>query len=141
MQVIYRDHASTHKRLHLPRAKSETIDVVHNFQHCLETYVKDRVLIKARKEVKHKAGLWLTRPLGKSYLRYAAADVKGILQLYQELRENVEKKNAIEQLLDYSNRYVDFYRSQKRRIYDDEERKPILPSLSGFQCTDNEEVK
>ncbi len=142
MEVICRGDASTHQRLNLRPNKGVIRDVprVLSFKKCLENFVKDEGLIKAKEEVQHLDGVWLSRPLHPSFLRYAAADVIGMLQFYQGMREEVEKMNAMEQLRDVSNRYVDFYRLRGDRSYDIYEGNPFLPWRI-FQCTYSKNVQ
>ncbi|XP_071807509.1 uncharacterized protein [Asterias amurensis] len=126
MEVIHRGDASTHQQLPLS-TNTQVLDVprVLGFQKCLEDYVKDEDLIEAKKGLEsHSDGVWLHRPLDKSFLRYAAADVIGMLRLYKVLSET---GNILNLLRDVSNRYVDFYRLKEDRSYDNYEGNPFLP--------------
>ncbi|XP_033645073.1 piRNA biogenesis protein EXD1-like isoform X2 [Asterias rubens] len=139
MEVIHRGDASTHQQLNL-RTNKRVLDVprVLGFQKCLEDYVKDEDLIKAKKGLEsHSDGVWLTRPLRKSFLRYAAADVIGMLRLFKVLSET---GNVLNLLRDVSNRYVDFYRLKEDRSYDNYEGNPFLPWRI-FQSYYSTEVK
>ncbi|XP_038057621.1 piRNA biogenesis protein EXD1-like [Patiria miniata] len=102
----------------------------HNFLFCLEQYVKDDQLIKAKAEGKPKmeqAGVWLQRPLDGQLLSYAAADVQGFFPLYRALKPGIGGSSGAARLQVASQRFLDYYRSLAVRTYDKFEKNCFLP--------------
>ena len=141
LEIIYRRvknpattprFSSKNNRRNFRNRRSQRTDEVENiygFRHCIEEYVEDEKLIKIKDEgstlLKYDRKVWTKRPLPDALIQYCVVDTMGMFKLYNELKKETEGELACLRVA--SQRYADMYRGKTERSYDGYETNAYLP--------------
>ena len=135
LEIIYRreNSGSATSQLSSKRKRrsqrTDEVEKIYGFGHCLELYVEDEELVKVKekgKEVmKGDEEVWKKRPLPDELIQYCIVDTIGMFKLYEKMKDVNGGEKA--RLRVASERYVDFYRGRTERSFDEFETNNLLP--------------
>lgn len=126
-----RSKSSTKRRFYRRRSQNtENIKKVYGYRNCLELYVKDEKMIAVKdKGVKlftSNTLAWTKRPLPEKLIRYCAVDTMGMFKLYEAFKSMLSISEKA-RLKIASDKYTDYYREKKERVFNEYETNSYLP--------------
>ena len=135
LEIIYRRENTASSVSQSPRRykrrsqRTDEVESIYGFRHCLELYVQDKDLIKVKIKGKmlfvNDMEVWKKRPLSDELIQYCIVDTMAMFRLYDKMK-NVNGGER-ERLRVASERYADMYRRLTRRSYKKYEKNAYLP--------------
>ena len=133
LEIIYRRENATDSGQCSTKNKrrsqrTDEVEKIYGFAHCLELYVQDEDLIKMKekgKKAMHDKEVWKKRPLSDELIQYCIVDTISMFRLYEKMKDIYGREEA--RLRVASERYVDHYRGLIERCFDEYETNAFLP--------------
>ena len=134
LEIMYRRENAAANPSHFASSYARSwrphdIESIYGFGRCLELYVQDRNLMKAKdtgsRLLKHDSGIWRKRPLSERLIEYCSVDTVGMFRLFEKMKYVYAREQ--DRLRVASERYADMIRGKTERYYDEYEKNAYLP--------------